>query len=134
MSKAEQGFREAFERLKRGQPLRVPQGLPLSQNLVAKEAGNDPSALKKARFPSLVAEIQHWVSNNAPQKEESNRQAAKKKRQQNRSYRERIEELKVQRDSLASLLLEADAKILELTQELANLRASPLPQNVTRLR
>ncbi|HDS1800402.1 TPA: hypothetical protein QEM76_003595 [Pseudomonas putida] len=134
MSKAEQGFREAFERLKRGQPLRVPQGLPLSQNLVAKEAGNDPSALKKARFPSLVAEIQHWVNNNAPQKEESNRQAAKKKRQQNRSYRERIEELKVQRDSLASLLLEADAKILELTQELANLRASPLPQNVTRLR
>ncbi|MQT61082.1 hypothetical protein GHO41_27495 [Pseudomonas sp. FSL R10-0399] len=62
MSKAEQGFREAFERLKKDQPIRVPQGTPLSQNLVAKEAGNDPSALKKSRFPDLVAEIQHWAA------------------------------------------------------------------------
>lgn len=134
MSKAEQGFREAFERLKNNQPVRVPQGMPLSQNLVAKEAGNDPSALKKSRFPALVAEIQHWVSNNATQRVESHRQADIKKRQKNRSYRQRIEELKKQRDSVASLLLEADVKILELTQELENLRSSPLPRNVTRLR
>ena len=134
MSKAEQGFTEAFERLKKDQPIAVPQGSPLCQYLVAKEARNDHTALKKSRFPDLVAEIQHWVSNHAQQRIESPRQATMKKRRENRSYRQRIEELKTQRDRVASLLLEADAKILELTQEIEGLRTSPLPPNVTRLR
>ncbi|WP_318351643.1 hypothetical protein [Klebsiella pneumoniae] len=56
MSAGEQ-YRAAFERLKSNKPERLPKGTPVSQNNVAKEAGSDPSALKKARFPLLIAEI-----------------------------------------------------------------------------
>ena len=61
VSKAELKFREAFERLKVGKPDILPKGTPLSQNNVAKEAGVDPSALRRARFPELVADIQAWI-------------------------------------------------------------------------
>jgi len=45
--------------------------------------------------------------------------------------KERIEDMKTQRDSLASLLVEADAKILELTLENARLRAQVPSSKVT---
>jgi len=45
-------YRAAFERLKNNKPERLPKGTPVSQNNVAKEAGSDPSALKKRAFPS----------------------------------------------------------------------------------
>jgi hypothetical protein len=41
--------------------------------------------------------------------------------------------MKAQRDSLASLLVEADAKILELTLENARLRSEVPSYNVTRI-
>ncbi|RVU53540.1 hypothetical protein EOL67_01340 [Pseudomonas syringae pv. syringae] len=134
MGKAEQAFRDAFERLKKDAPIRIAKGLTLSQNLVAKEAGTDPSALKKARFPSLVAEIQRWVANNEKPAKASKRQSELRQREKNRSLRDQINDLKRQRDAVCSRLLEADAKILELTLELEKFRASPLPRNVTRLR
>lgn len=134
MGKAEQAFRDAFERLKKDAPIRIAKGLTLSQNLVAKEAGTDPSALKKARFPSLVAEIQRWVANNEKPATASKRQSELRQREKNRSLRDQINDLKTQRDAVCSRLLEADAKILELTLELEKFRASPLPRNVTRLR
>jgi hypothetical protein len=134
MGKAEQAFRDAFERLKKDAPIRIAKGLTLSQNLVAKEAGTDPSALKKARFPSLVAEIQRWVANSEKAAPASKRQSELRQREKNRSLREQINDLKIQRDAVCSRLLEADAKILELTLELEKFRASPLPRNVTRLR
>lgn len=134
MGKAEQAFRDAFERLKKDAPIRIARGLTLSQNLVAKEAGTDPSALKKARFPSLVAEIQRWVANSEKPATASKRQSELRQREKNRSLRDQINDLKAQRDAVCSRLLEADAKILELTLELEKFRASPLPRNVTRLR
>ncbi|MBH3426874.1 hypothetical protein [Pseudomonas alkylphenolica] len=134
MGKAELAFREAFERLKKDEPLRVPKGSILSQNLVAKEAGTDPTALKKARYPELVIEIQSWVAHHAAPAAPSLRQAALKQREKNRTLREQIADLKIQRDIVCSKLVEADAKILELTLELEKLRSSPLPSNVTRLR
>lgn len=134
MGKAEQAFRDAFERLKKDAPIRVAKGLTLSQNLVAKEAGTDPSALKKARFPNLVAEIQRWVATSEKPATVSKRQSELRQREKNRSLRDQINDLKTQRDAVCSLLLEADAKILELTLELEKFRASPLPRNVTRLR
>lgn len=134
MGKAEQAFRDAFERLKKDAPIRIAKGLTLSQNLVAKEAGTDPSALKKARFPSLVAEIQRWVANSEKPAPASKRQSELRQHEKNRSLRDQINDLKIQRDAICSRLLEADAKILELTLELEKFRASPLPRNVTRLR
>ena len=67
MSAGEQ-YRAAFERLKSNKPERLPKGTPVSQNNVAKEAGSDPSALKKARFPLLIAEIQKYVEGHAEQR------------------------------------------------------------------
>ena len=59
MSNAEQLYRDAFLRLKQGKPLRLKKGAPVTQNNVAKEAGRDPSALKKSRFPELIREIKN---------------------------------------------------------------------------
>ncbi|MCU1756336.1 hypothetical protein [Pseudomonas helleri] len=58
---AEQRFRQAFERLKKGTQTILPVTAQVSQNNVAKEAGCDPSALRKSRFPSLVREIQAYI-------------------------------------------------------------------------
>ena len=57
---AEACFRAAFERLKSNQPVRLNRGAKLTQNNVAREAGRDPSALKKDRYPMLIIEIQSW--------------------------------------------------------------------------
>lgn len=120
---AEAAFREAFDRLKRGEPTLMPNGTHVSQNNVAREAGCDPSALKKSRYPSLIAEIQRWVAQHAADKPESPRQKMLAHRRRNRSLREKIETLKAQRDHAVALLVEADAKILDLAMENARLVA-----------
>jgi hypothetical protein len=79
--------------------------------------------LRKGRYPALIAEIQRWLEANRPQVPVSQRQTLLSQRKRNRSLKERIEDMKAQRDSLASMLVEADAKILELTLENARLRA-----------
>jgi len=129
--RAESAFREAFDRLKRGKPDRLPKGTTVSQNNVAKEAGCDPSALRKARYPSLIAEIQRWIEEHAPDTPSSPRQTMLAQRSRNRSLRERIEALKSERDHALSLLVEADAKILDLTMENIRLQAHLPPSNVT---
>lgn len=58
---AEQRFRDAFDRLKKGNPKVLPYGTPVTQNNVAKEAGLTQGALRKSRFPLLIAEIQQYV-------------------------------------------------------------------------
>lgn len=136
--RAETAFREAFDRLKRGKPAILAKGTPVSQNNVAKEAGCDPSALRKSRFPSLIAEIQQWVAEHASDRPESPRQKILVQRSRNRSLREKIESLKAERDHALSLLVEADAKILDLTMEnmrlQAHLESLQPPSNVTPIR
>ena len=61
-------YRDAFERLKLNRPHLLPKGTPVTQNNVAKEAGSDPSALKKSRFPSLIAEIKAYVEQHAEER------------------------------------------------------------------
>lgn len=132
---AERAFREAFDRLKRGKPDRLPKGTSVSQNNVAKEAGCDPSALRKARYPSLIAEIQRWVTEHAPDMPQSPRQTILAQRGRNRSLREKIEALKTERDHALSLLVEADSKILHLSLDNIRLEAQLQtllpPSNVT---
>lgn len=119
-SGAEQRFRDAFERLKLGVPQVLPKGTPVSQNYVAKEAGCDPSALRKRRFPLLVLEIQEWVEAHKGEQSQSERQRLLKKRGKNRDLRETIADLKKQRDAAAGLLADADLRIVELTERLAD--------------
>lgn len=120
---AEQRFREAFENLKLGVPKVLPKGTPVSQNNVAKEAGCDPSALRKARFPLLVLAIQEWVETHKGEQLVSERQKLLKQRRKNRDTRDTIADLKQQRDIAAGLLADANLRIVELSEQLDDARA-----------
>lgn len=133
MGKAETAFREAFERLKRGQPILLPKGTAVTQNNVAREAGLDPSALKKARYPVLVAEIQHSIRQNEALNNSTPSKAANTQRNRNRSLREQIEALKAQRDNALALLVDADARIVALTMENQRLQATRPSSTVARM-
>ena len=120
---AEANFREAFERLKIGKPKVLPPDAQVSQNNVAKEAGCDPSALRKSRFPSLIAEIQNYVAAHGGEVPESERQKLLKQRQRSRAAREMVADCKNQRDAAAGLLVEAHAQIAILTRRLIDAEA-----------
>ena len=119
MSKAELQFYEAFIRLKNNTPNILPKGTKVSQNNVAKEAGVDPSALRKSRYPNLISEIQEWMDQN-PQ----NANVSKKKNEKSRSIdkistlNNRIDVLTQERDDAVSKLLEAQLTIIELSLQL----------------
>lgn len=118
---AEDRFRQAFERLKVGEPKALQQGAPVTQNNVAREAGCDPSALKKARFPALVREIQAYIELH-PENNNSESQKDKKKRAANRSMRERMQDAIRQRDQVQSILASANMRIIELSEEVQSLQ------------
>lgn len=126
-------YRDAFERLKLNRPQLLPKGTPVSQNNVAKEAGSDPSALKKSRFPSLIAEIKTYVEQHAKERPPSLNQVNLLARQKSRALRDRIEQVARQRDQLASLLSEADAKIIELYDRIAELERQLPASNIISL-
>jgi hypothetical protein len=132
-SRAEEAFREAFKRLKENRPVRLVQGSRVSQNNVAKEAGCDPSALKKSRYPELVSDIKTWLLQNPVHRHLSTQQKVAFQQDTNRKLRKRIEEIAAQRDQLSSLLVQADSKILELSSRVAMLEAM-LPENVVAFR
>jgi hypothetical protein len=135
ISRAEVAFRDAFERLKLGRQKLLRKGTRVSQNNVAKEAGCDASALKKVRFPHLVAEIQRWIDEHAGSSTVvSSRQNVLAQRNRNRDLRGRITALELQRDKAMSLLAEADARILELTIENTRLQSHTPPPIVTPMR
>lgn len=126
-------YRDAFERLKLNRPHLLPKGTPVTQNNVAKEAGSDPSALKKSRFPSLIAEIKTYVEKHAEERPPSLNKVNLLARQKSRALRDRIERVARQRDQLASLLSEADAKIIELYDRIAELERQLPASNIISL-
>ena len=126
-------YRDAFERLKLNRPQLLPKGTPVTQNNVAKEAGSDPSALKKSRFPSLIAEIKTYIEQHAEERPRSLNQINHLARQKSRALRDRIEQVARQRDQLASLLSEADAKIIELYDRIAELERQLPASNILSL-
>lgn len=124
ISCAEAKFREAFERLKTGKTEIVPVGSKVSQNAVAKEAGVLPSALRSSRFPDLCREIAGWIEEHKDDPaQKSGRQKILAERNARRADRERLQEMKIQRDLALSKLLSAEMHILELTMEVRRLRA-----------
>lgn len=130
---AEQRFRASFERLRAGRPERLPKGTLVSQNNVAKEAGADPSALRKSRYPELIREIQAFVEI-ANQQETIDRHRREKRRRRSESLQEKVKVLRAQRDQAQSQLSSAHRQILELLREnkvlearLAALNPPPTP-------
>lgn len=118
-SGAESSFRDAFERLKHGRPRLLPAGSKPSQNNVAREAGRDPSALRKSRYPDLVTEIQLFARGaiERPAAPTIGQQLSAARRN-NKDLRRRIEQLKSDRDLAQSMLLEAHTLILSLSRRL----------------
>ena len=110
-------FREAFERLKAGKPEILPPGAPLTQSNVAREARRNPCALAKHRYPHLISEIQHWIKRLANDDQLSKAQATLNARRRD------LELIKIQRDLALSMLVDSDARMLQLTRELEHLRA-----------
>lgn len=118
---AEQRFRQAFERLKVGNPNILTPGTPVTQNNVAREAGCDPSGLKKQRFPALIREIQAFVElkqKSAPSK----RQVQLGQRKVRQDLKLRLAEVATQRDQAQSQLVSAHLRIVELTEEVKSIK------------
>ena len=130
---AEQKYRSAFERLKSGTPTILPKGTAVTQNNVAREAGTDPSALRKSRFPTLIADIQRYVTTSPHEPTASKRQEGLKRRKKSRAIKEQLTDALAQRDQLASKLLEADMVILELRDQLAAFERKTPVSNVVDL-
>jgi chromosome segregation ATPase len=120
-SGAEGAFREAFERLKAGRPVVLKAGAGVSQNNVAKEAGRDPSALRKSRYLSLVLDIQAYAEATR-QKEESANQRRRNAREAQRSLEARLRDLVAQRDDAQSQLLSARRALVDLLLENQSLK------------
>lgn len=118
---AEARFRQSFERLKTGQPKVLKRGSSITQNNVAREAGCDPSALKKARFPALIREIQAYLELHTNDDQIAARQA-KRQNATKRSDKERLQDAIRQRDQAQSILASANLRIIELTSEVQVLR------------
>ena len=120
---AEERFRDAFERIKLGMTEILPKGTQVSQNNVAKEAGCDPSALRKSRFPLLIIEIQEWVHTHNNEAQNLNRTTLLKRKQKNRDAKEVISDLRKQRDIAVGMMGDANLRILELSEMIDDLRA-----------
>jgi hypothetical protein len=118
---AEQRFQKAFERLKSDAPLILPKGTPVSQNNVAKEAGVDPSALRKARYPALIRDIQAWVEFHGQEKDQEKKRKDRQQRTRE-DLTEKVKSLESQRDQAQSELLSAQRQVLELLKTNADLQ------------
>ena len=122
--RAEIRFIEAFERLKVGKPELLPKGTPVTQNNVAKEAGVNPSALRRSRYPDLDDKIQSWIDENKDNSsQQSTRQKSLAKTAKNRSLKQQLDDIKMQNDIALSKLMEAERMIIELTLENQRLKS-----------
>lgn len=112
-------FREAFERLKQGNTMILPASSVVTQNNVAREANRDPSALRKHRYPLLVAEIQAYI---CTLKEEVK---AKKRIRDNRSRtnRRKLGDSRAQISRLTSIVTSQNKYIEELLDEIDRLKS-----------
>ncbi|MCO6055543.1 hypothetical protein NG726_02485 [Pseudomonas sp. MOB-449] len=124
--KAEREFREAFYRLRDRKPKLLPVDTPISQNNVAKEAGKDPSALRKSRYPELIREIQDWVAVNSTKNHE--KEIISSLRDTVAGLKSRIRQLTEDRDLAQSLLVQAHDRIVVLSKQNEEM-ASKLPSS-----
>lgn len=98
-----------------------------------REAGTDPSALRKARYPALIRDIQAWVETAALQQTKSKQRQARQNRNKE-SLMETVETLTRQRDqaqsealSLHRLVLEISVANVKLQSRLDDLLPPPTP-------
>lgn len=126
---AEATFREAFIRLKIGRPINLPARTPVSQNNVAREAGKDPSALKKSRFPLLVDDIQSYLQERDAKKSDRRNELEAAKQTIEKLRSDLLEAIALRDDALSQLMA-AELTIIELR---GDIRASTKQTNVRSL-
>lgn len=119
---AEQDFRDAFERLKAGAPDVLPAGSLVTQNNVAREAGRDPSALKKDRYPFLILEIQAYVTSKSEQAKTGKRTTDNRAR----TDKQRLADYRKQIDRLSSIVAAQNSAIEELQFEIDRLKSGKI--------
>lgn len=116
---AEQDFRAAFARLKKRESTILPPGSSVTQNNVAREAGRDPSALKKARYPLLILEIQAYTSLNS----ESIRNSKRTTDNRVRTEKQKLADYRRQIDKLSSIVAAQNSTIEELLDEINQIKS-----------
>lgn len=112
-------FTEAFERLKANKPIVLPIDTPVSQNNVAREAGRDPSALKKDRYPILIEEIQAFVR---VRQEQDDKQKTRRDNR-TRTTQQKLKDRQAQVEKLTSIVAAQDNYIAQLLDEIEELKA-----------
>lgn len=120
--KAEKDFRLAFERLKNNKPEILAPNSSVTQNNVAREAGRDPSALKKNRYPFLISEIQAYKKS----KIESAPVIKKNHDNRSRTGKEKLNSYRKQIDKLSSIVAAQNSYIESLLDEIEMLKAGKI--------
>lgn len=115
---AETDFRNAFERLKTGDTIVLPKNSAVTQNNVAREAGRDPSALRKSRYPKLISDIQLWIAAGAEIPRATRDMPVAQLRSKLEDVMHEAEKLREERDLVLSKLLVANDRILLLTSKI----------------
>jgi len=111
---AEDEYRNAFKRIVDGKTIRIPKGSPPTLANIAREAGRDPSALKKSRYPIFITEVEEYNSASSLTMDQAERSLTAQlaaARAENKSLREKCSNLCKERDA-------AQTKILNLQQAL----------------
>lgn len=116
---AEKRFRDAFDRLKSSKTTSLPLGSPVTQNNVAREAGRDPSALKKDRYPFMVLEIQAYITS----KSEQNKGGKRTTDNRARTDKKKLVDYRNQIDRLSSIVAAQDSTIEGLLDEIEHLKS-----------
>lgn len=120
--KAEYDFRMAFERLKNNKPEILPPNSSVTQNNVAREAGRDPSALKKNRYPFLIAEIQAYKKSEV----ESTPVIKKLHDNRSRTEKQKLASCRKQIDKLSSIVAAQNSYIESLLDEIEILKTGKI--------
>lgn len=94
-------IRLAIHRIKKGAPEIVQKGRKLSISSVAEEAGVSAALIHKD-YPDLLAKIRGEVDKSVKSQRDEKNAALKIEREKNRQLRQQIDDLKAQRNALAS--------------------------------
>lgn len=118
---AEVEYRKAFNRIIEGKAVRVGKTASPTLANIAREAGKDPSALKKSRYPGFIGEVEAFNQVSSSVKDETDRSLTaqlKSARQENKRLREEYELLSIERDLSHSRVLNLQQAIVELSFEI----------------
>jgi len=90
---------------------------------IAREAGRDSSAFKRARYPDLIRDVQAYLAERSVAARPSKAAEVEGARRRSRELRQDKQTLQRQFEAVSAELLAARAKVIELTQTVARLEA-----------